>query len=174
MGIGIRRSLSTCDAIVTEGVQSVGLSLRARARTLPACIRSAHRSTLTLSRARAQLAYHEVASAAMEGQVADSASTVVGLGMGAVEANPLLGALPGPAIGAVKLGTTYAVQRYADPITCASFSTVAGPAGYGAAAWNIGVLAGLGPIGALPALGAVALSHYTAEDPIWSCLPEDL
>lgn len=111
---------------------------------------------------------------ALEGQAADSATTMIGLGMGAVEANPMMAALPGPAIGAVKIGATYAMQRYAGPETCVGFSQVAGPAGYAAAAWNIGVLAGLGPIGAIPAIGVAIATHKYGSDPIWACLPGDL
>jgi hypothetical protein len=111
---------------------------------------------------------------AMEGQAADSASTALGLSMGAVEGNPLLAGMSGPAIAAVKLGVGYAVQKYAPIDSCVGYSSVAGPLGYGAAAWNGALLLGAGPAGAIPALAAIAAAHFLGEDPIWQCIPKDL
>jgi hypothetical protein len=111
---------------------------------------------------------------AMEGQAADSASTALGLSMGAVEGNPLLAGMSGPAIAAVKLGVGYAVQKYAPIDSCVGYSSVAGPLGYGAAVWNGALLLGAGPAGAIPALAATAAAHFLGEDPIWQCVPKDL
>jgi hypothetical protein len=112
---------------------------------------------------------------AMEGQAADSASTALGLSMGAVEGNPLLAGMSGPAIAAVKLGVGYAVQNHAPLDSCAGYSFVAGPLGYGAAAWNGALLLGYGAAAATPvATIAMLIAHLFGEDPIWQCIPKDL
>lgn len=69
--------------------------------------------------------------------------------------------------------TSGGAGKYADLMTCLSYSTVAGPVGWGAAAWNIGVLAGLGPIGVVPAV-AIGAASYARDEPLWRCLPDDL
>lgn len=77
-------------------------------------------------------------------QIADGATTWVALSNGFAEANPLLSGLSGPAILAVKVGVTQAVKQTPTTI-CEPGLMGLTVAGYGAAAWNIGVMAGSGP-----------------------------
>lgn len=81
-------------------------------------------------------------------QLADGVTTWVALSNGFAEANPLLSGLSGPAILAVKVGVTQAVKQTPNEV-CEPGLLGLTVAGYGAALWNIGVMAGSGPA-ALP------------------------
>lgn len=107
------------------------------------------------------------------GQTADVATTAVALSQGFVEANPLLagGGLPLIA-GAkllysnIKLGTIN--DCYASPISGDAL-------GWTAAAWNAGMLIGLGAGAGVPAFAATVLLQ--PDDPVkkfWSCIPGEL
>ena len=85
-------------------------------------------------------------------QLADGAMTWVGLSSGFVEANPLLSGLSGPAILAVKVGVTQVVKQTPNEV-CEPGLLGLTAAGYGAALWNIGVMAGSGPAAIPVALG---------------------
>ena len=85
-------------------------------------------------------------------QIADGATTWVALSNGFVEANPLLSGLSGPAILAVKIGATQAVKQTPNEV-CEPGLLGLTVAGYGAAVWNIGVMAGSGPAAIPVALG---------------------
>lgn len=83
------------------------------------------------------------------GQLADSATTAVALESGFAEANPILSDLSWPVITAVKLGVSQASKLLPD-VACVPAQTVLASAGFGAAVWNLGVIAGANPILALP------------------------
>lgn len=85
-------------------------------------------------------------------QIADGATTWVALSNGFAEANPLLSGLSGPAILAVKVGVTQVVKQTPNEV-CEPGLLGLTVAGYGAAAWNIGVMAGSGPAAIPVALG---------------------
>jgi len=87
-------------------------------------------------------------------QIADGATTWVALSNGFAEANPLLSGLSGPAILAVKIGVTQAVKQTPNEV-CEPGLMGLTVAGYGAALWNIGVMAGSGPAAIPVALGLV-------------------
>lgn len=106
------------------------------------------------------------------GQGADSATTAVGLGMGFVESNPLLGGMTSAGIAAAKLGATAAVSQ-ASVNTCAKGLGGLGTLGWAASAWNLGVIAGAGPYSAIPALAAGAYI-WLREDAVWQCVPDDV
>lgn len=110
---------------------------------------------------------------AIVGQAADGASTIVGMSTGFAEANPLFSGLSGPVIAASKIGVTAAVQEFAPLDQCIGFSRVAGPVGWGAAIWNVGAIAGLGPIGVVPAV-LVAGASSQMDEPLWDCMPSEL
>ena len=77
-------------------------------------------------------------------QSADGLTTIVALKNGFTEANPLFGSMNGPAIFAVKMAVTQAVKLTPEPI-CQPGLLGLTVTGYGAALWNIGVMAGSGP-----------------------------
>jgi hypothetical protein len=87
-------------------------------------------------------------------QLADSATTAVALSNGYVEANPLFGGLSWPIIAVVKLGVTQVVKQTPIEI-CEPGLLGLTVGGYGAALWNIGVMAGSGPAALPVALGLV-------------------
>jgi hypothetical protein len=60
---------------------------------------------------------------AIAGQSVDSVTTVYGLANGFVESNPILSGASGPAIAAVKLGATFAIQKNAGLNYCTAAST---------------------------------------------------
>ena len=113
-------------------------------------------------------------NAAVAGQGADSASTAAALSRGFVEGNPLLAPLGAGGIVALKMGLTIGMQQFASTGACVDYSTAAGPIGAGAAAWNIGVMAGAGPVAIIPGLAATVLASRYAEPAVWRCLPNDL
>lgn len=74
----------------------------------------------------------------------DGVTTIIALENGFTEANPLFGSMNGPAIFAVKIAVTQVVKLTPDPI-CQPGLLGLTVTGYGAALWNIGVMAGSGP-----------------------------
>ena len=111
------------------------------------------------------------ANNALMGQGADGATTVYGMASGFAEANPLLAGIPGPAIAAVKLGATFAIQKNAGLNYCTAASTSLAGAGWGASAWNLALL--IHPAAAIVPVAAGIYLHNTSE-PLWQCLPDDL
>ncbi len=95
------------------------------------------------------------------GQLSDSATTAVALNSGFSEGNPLLSNASWPVIASVKVVLTQAV-KLTPPEICEPGLTGLAVFGYGAALWNIGVLAGSGPA-ALPF--AVGLAFW--QGPMW-------
>lgn len=77
-------------------------------------------------------------------QSADGLTTIVALEQGFSEANPVFDGMNGPTIFAVKLAVTQVVKVTPTPI-CQPGLLGLTAAGYGAAMWNIGVMAGSGP-----------------------------
>lgn len=78
------------------------------------------------------------------GQAADGLTTIIALEQGFSEANPVFDGLNGPAILAVKIAVTQVVKLTPEPI-CQPGLLGLTVTGYGAALWNIGVMAGSGP-----------------------------
>ena len=78
---------------------------------------------------------------AVGGQVADVASTAIGLAGGLHEANPL-----GLLILPIKVATN-SLSKDMNLADCITTRTALGTIGWGAAAANLGTLAGLGPVG---------------------------
>lgn len=111
------------------------------------------------------------ANNALMGQGADGATTVYGMANGFTEANPIFAGASGPAIAAVKLGTTLAIQEHAGLNYCTAASTSLAGAGWGASAWNLALL--IHPAAAVAAAVAGIYLHNTTE-PLWQCLPGDL
>ncbi|MCG6941455.1 MAG: hypothetical protein LJE69_09410 [Thiohalocapsa sp.] len=87
------------------------------------------------------------------GQTADVATTAVGLSQGLAEANPA--ALP---LIPAKVAMTGMARRMDDPEECREATQGLSLAGFGAAGWNLAMLAGVSTGGAgLLALGTMAL-----------------
>ena len=84
-------------------------------------------------------------------QIADVGTTIIGIESGlGMEGNPVWGGASWPVIAVVKIGVTQVVkQTPAEFCEPGLFWITAG--GYGAALWNIGVMAGSGPA-AIPAI----------------------
>lgn len=77
-------------------------------------------------------------------QIADSATTAVAITHGFTEANPLFADFSWPWIAATKIAVTQVVKLTPEPI-CEPGLMALTFAGYNAALWNIGVMAGSGP-----------------------------
>lgn len=74
-------------------------------------------------------------------QTADSATTAIALQSGFSEGNPIFNGAAWPVIAGVKFGVTQVAKTLPDPYCeAALFGLTIG--GFGAAIWNIGVLAG--------------------------------
>lgn len=98
------------------------------------------------------------------GQTADIITTSMAFDRGFVEGNPLLDNLSIGQIAAIKLGLTQAVKFAPEPVcTPGLFGLTA--VGYGAALWNIGVMAGSGPA-AIPVI--IGLTWWQWDDWIQS------
>lgn len=111
------------------------------------------------------------------GQLADSATTAVALSReGFAEGNPLLGGMSWPWIAATKIVVTQAV-KLTPPVICEPGLTGLALTGFGAAVWNIAVIAGSGPMaipfiivgGGLLFEPALADAKRTCADP-WAFL----
>lgn len=81
-------------------------------------------------------------------QAADGLTTILALERGFSEGNPVFAGLNGPTILVAKLAVTQAVKFTPDPI-CQPGLLGLTVTGYGAALWNIGVMAGSG-VAAIP------------------------
>ncbi len=77
-------------------------------------------------------------------QMADVGTTAIALNSGFVEGNPVWGGAGWPVIAAVKMGATQAI-KLAPSEVCEPGLFGLTVAGFGAALWNIGVIAGCGP-----------------------------
>lgn len=107
------------------------------------------------------------------GQLADSATTAVALSReGFAEGNPLLSGMSWPWIAATKIAITQAF-KLTPPVVCEPGLLGLSLGGFGAALWNIAVLAGSGPA-ALPLIvvgggllweSSVADAKATCADP---------
>lgn len=104
-------------------------------------------------------------------QIADGATTAVALSSGFAEANPLLSGLSGPVILVAKIGVTQVVKQAPNEV-CEPGLLGLTAAGYGAALWNIGVLAGSGPA-AIPVVAILALWQWDSweSDARNTCAP---
>lgn len=102
-------------------------------------------------------------------QLSDSATTAVALSHGFVEANPLFGSASWPVIAGVKIGVTQVVKLTPESI-CTPGLIGLTISGYGAALWNVGVMAGCG-IAALPIAVVVGFLFWDqwVEDAIKTC-----
>ena len=101
---------------------------------------------------------------AVAGQVADVATTAIGLAAGFSEANPL-----GAAILPIKVAVHYA-SKDMDLRNCVETRTAMGAIGWGAAAANIAVLAGAGPAGLiLGIIVSVAVESTVRKDAPLRC-----
>lgn len=109
---------------------------------------------------------------APEGQAADVATTAIGLSQGFVEANPLVASAVVP-VSVAKIGGTWLAQEYGSPETCRAVTRSFGPIGWGAAGWNAGILAGIGPAAIVPAIG-IGVLMAKQSDPFWKCVPDEL
>ena len=100
-------------------------------------------------------------------QGADAVTTVAGLAMGFAEANPAGagGAAALKIVGIAAVKSLPASQCYASVELPVSV-------GWGAAAWNVGVIAGLGPGAVIPALVAMTMSGPDHNERFWACAPE--
>lgn len=97
-------------------------------------------------------------------QLADSTTTAVGLSSGYVESNPVLSGLSWPYIAAVKIGATQAI-KLTPPEICEPGLLGLTASGYGAALWNIGVMAGSG-LAAIPIVMGLTVwqwENWTAD-----------
>jgi hypothetical protein len=101
---------------------------------------------------------------ALTGQIADVASTAVGLAAGFAEGNPVMaGAAGSPGGLVVMLAMKVGLASYADngPLQeCVDVKRVAAGFGWGAAAWNLGLLAG-GPVVGL--VGGLGSAFFTSD-----------
>jgi len=88
----------------------------------------------------------------------DGVTTIIALENGFSEANPLFGSMNGPAIFAVKIAVTQVVKLTPEPI-CQPGLLGLTVTGYGAALWNIGVMAGSGPA-AIPLILGLTLWQW--------------
>lgn len=95
-------------------------------------------------------------------QTADSATTAIALQSGFSEGNPIFHGAAWPIIAGVKLGVTQVAKTLPDPYCeAALFGLTVG--GFGAAIWNIGVLAG----SCAAAIPVIAISTLVLWD-TWS------
>jgi len=104
-------------------------------------------------------------------QLADGATTWIALSKSYTEANPVLSGLSGPEIIAVKLAVTQAAKLTPEP-WCENFMYWLTVQGYGAALWNVGVMAGSGPA-ALPLVAGLWVWRHEAwkKDALKTCSP---
>ncbi len=77
-------------------------------------------------------------------QMADVGTTAIALNSGFVEGNPVWGGAGWQVIAAVKIGATQAIKLTPQEV-CEPGLFGLTVAGFGAALWNIGVMAGSGP-----------------------------
>ncbi len=77
-------------------------------------------------------------------QLADVGTTAIALNSGFVEGNPVWGGAGWQVIAAVKIGATQAIKLTPQEV-CEPGLFGLTVAGFGAALWNIGVMAGSGP-----------------------------
>ncbi|HSN19305.1 MAG TPA: hypothetical protein VLS49_01420 [Usitatibacter sp.] len=97
------------------------------------------------------------------GQAADVGTTAAGLAHGFSEGNPALSSL-GPAgmagVGALKVWMAHRANGY--PIVdCIAWKQTSAAFGWGAAAWNVGVLAAVNPV--IGAVAGLATAFYTSD-----------
>lgn len=99
----------------------------------------------------------------------DGVTTIIALENGFTEANPLFGGLNGPEIFAVKIAVTQVVKLTPEPI-CQPGLLGLTVTGYGAALWNVGVIAGSGPA-VIPLILGLTLWQWEnwAKDAVKTC-----
>ena len=108
-------------------------------------------------------------ASADRGQAADGLTTIIALEQGFSEANPVFDGMNGPTIFAVKLAVTQVVKVTPTPI-CQPGLLGLTAAGYGAALWNIGIMAGSGPA-AIPLMIGLTLWQWEhwEKDAVKTC-----
>lgn len=94
------------------------------------------------------------------GQLADVGTTYIAFERGFVEGNPILSGLSIAEIFAVKFVVTESIRWFVPEPVCTPTSWTASFIGYGAASWNVGVMAGSGPIG----VGLYLIAAYLLKD----------
>lgn len=108
---------------------------------------------------------------AIWGQAADVGFTGVGLAAGLSEANPLLASGPVMIVAAgAKLVAVPALRAHSIEWCYDGLGPV-GSLGWGAATWNAAAIAGLGPIGVIPAVAAAAYTWPDDDEKFWACVP---
>ena len=105
------------------------------------------------------------------GQAADVGSTAAALSSGLAEANALVAGAGLPVAAAVKIGGT-AIAHHSSYPACRDALPALGSLGWGATLWNVGMIAGAGPVAAVPAV-ATAVAAWR-QDRFWECVPSDL
>lgn len=104
------------------------------------------------------------------GQGADIATTAVALAQGATEINPI----PVPVLAVAKLGVMPAIAS-SSLSNCVTWVPPMEIFGWGAAAWNLGVIAGFTtPAGLFAAFATAALAVPSYNDIFWTCAPKEL
>jgi len=111
------------------------------------------------------------------GQSADIASTAIGLSSGLVEGNPIMSTVIDsggiPALAAIKLGATTLIKRSGINTCSNNLGGLAG-AGAGAAVWNLGLIAGIGPISIVPAFTVGMIFWDDKDESFWDCMPQEV
>lgn len=106
---------------------------------------------------------------ALAGQLADVASTAVGLSMGLTEANPL---------GLLVLPLKYGALSYSKTLPlheCINLRKLSGGFGWGAAAMNVATIAGLGPVGLVIGLAVgIGVADSVEKDAPVRCVERDV
>lgn len=104
---------------------------------------------------------------AVAGQLADVATTVVGLSVGLTEANPL---------GVLALPLKYGALAYSKTLPlheCIHLRKLSGGFGWGAAAANVAAIAGLGPVGLVIGLAVgIGVADAVEQDAPVRCVEE--
>ncbi len=94
------------------------------------------------------------------GQLADVGTTFIALERGFVEGNPLMSGLNIPWMLAAKMAYAQTIKWLIPEPYCTPSLWIGGTIGYGAAFWNIGVMAGSGPAG----VGVFLIASYLIRD----------
>lgn len=98
------------------------------------------------------------------GQLSDVGTTFIGFQRGFIEKNPIMRGLDIREMLVVKLVIASSLKLFVPEPVCTPMAWSVGTVGYGAAAWNIGVMAGSGPAG----VGLFAIAAYFLKDNWWN------
>ena len=106
------------------------------------------------------------------GQAADSISTVTFLNMGIEEANPIIASNLWILIVKPFIPPAIRYLTKGNPEVCRSIDFALSSVGFGAAGWNIGVMAGGGPIAVFLGLASLGIPYIIGHNP--ECGDNDL